>query len=207
MMKLRKLCGKFRVQPTPAPTNQQNAAVRTIQRAFRQNRFARTHGHTLRDAWTRIVDAASRTRRRERKNYIIQQMRVNEQRERLRKGGALREDWRFLKQPPGGVLAADPHLPLKRVTVWTHHDVALFVAVAWRVGVPRGSVFASRRSKLKPFFSELCPPHRERDVETMLLRLQASGAIEKLSYLSYLSSTELDRLLPAWVADDVRKSQ
>jgi hypothetical protein len=120
-------------------------------------------------------------------------------------GGALREDWAFLKKPPGGVIAASPHVPLKRVAVWTHHDIALFVAVAWKVGVPKAGLFQSKQG-MQAFFQELSPPHRKLDVERMLTRLQEKGVIEDLKYLKYLSDSELDRLLPAWVADDVRKS-
>ena len=56
---------------------------------------------------------------------------------------------------------------------------------------------------MSPYFREM-PHHRKKDVESMLLRLQAKGTIEDLKFLRYLHDDELDRLLPAWVADDVR---
>jgi hypothetical protein len=48
-----------------------------------------------------------------------------------------RVDWRTKQQPPGGVRVANPRYPLKRTLEWTHHDVALFVAVKMCYGDPR----------------------------------------------------------------------
>lgn len=125
----------------------------------------------------------------------------------LRKGGPLREDWRYMKQPPGGVQAADPQLPLTRQIIWTNHDVALFVAISFTKGTPEPGPFGMTASKMKPFYDELCPPFRKIDVARMLGTLKRQGAIDDLKFLKHLHEEELDRLLPAWVADDVRKKR
>ena len=154
-----------------------------------------------------MVDAALEERRRERKEYIRVQKRAIQKENRIRNGGNLREDWRLKKQPPGGVSSANPKLPLKRQIVWTNHDVGLFVAVAWKIGVPESSIFGPSLQKMKAFYAELCPPFRKQDVRRMISTLKASGAIEDMAFLRYLSDPELDRLVPAWVADDIRKQR
>lgn len=89
----------------------------------------------------------------------------------------------------------DPHMPLLRQVVWTNHDVALFVAVSFNHGAENH----------EPYFKELCPQFRKGDVVEMIGVLTSNGAIDNMSFLKYLKDAELDRLLPNWVADDVRK--
>jgi hypothetical protein len=60
---------------------------------------------------------------------------------------------------------------------------------------------------MKPFYDELCPPFRKIDVARMLGTLKRQGAIDDLQFLKHLHEEELERLLPAWVADDVRKQR
>jgi len=182
-------------------------AARGIQRAWRRIRFYRRHGETRQERWMNIAYAIKEERRRERKLYIQRQKKELDYMKRLRAGGALREDWRYIKQPPGGVMAADPNLPLKRQVVWTNHDVALFVAVCWKVGVPEPSMFKNMDAQMKPYHDQLYPRHQKKDIRRMLMTLRQSGAIEDLKFLSYLDDDELDRLVPPWVADDVRKGR
>ena len=104
-------------------------------------------------------------------------------------------------------MAADARMPLKRQIIWTNHDVAMFVAVAWKVGCPKPSVFWVNDAEMKPYFNELCPPFRKKDVVRMLYVLKGNGALEDLTFLTDLHDRELDRLLPSWVADDVRKQR
>ena len=119
----------------------------------------------------------------------------------------MREDWRYMKQPPGGVQAADPRLPLTRQVIWTNHDVALFVAISFSKGVPEPGLLGVSSSKMKPFYDELCPPFRKKDVAKMLRTLKGQGAIDNAKFLQHLHEDELDRLVPPWVADDVRKKR
>ena len=112
-------------QPVAPEASQiEHNAARVLQRAYRRQRFYLYFGESMQDRWIHIVNDATRERRRERKEYVQRQKKVVTQLKRVRQGGALREDWAVLKQPPGGVIAANPHVPLKRVTVWTHHDVS-----------------------------------------------------------------------------------
>jgi hypothetical protein len=174
-------------------------SARKIQRAWRRRGYFLKHGETILSHWLAVVEAAKGARRRERITYIKNQKKALDIIKKTRAGGALRENWKYLKQPPGGVLAADPFVPLSRQLIWTNHDVALFVAISWSQG--------KKSTAMQPFFAELCPRYLPADVERMHGVLRAQGAIEDLSFLKHLEDDELDRLLPAWVADDVRKQR
>jgi len=194
-----------KVEPEIPPSKLEIYSAQRIQARFRRWRFYRATGETIIERWHYTVEAAMEERRRERKEYIAHQKRVIDKMSRIRSGGNLRPDWAFLKKPPGGVRAADPKLPLQRQIVWTNRDVGLFVAVAWTVGIPEYSFNPFRKSSMQPFYDELCPPFRKKDVGTMLHTLKKQGQIENLKFLTYLSEKDLSRLVPAWVADDVRK--
>ena len=196
-----------RVQPINVATRIEINAARAIQRFWRGVLFEREHGESILSRWRRVVDGTKENRRRERKIYIEHQKRSIDRMQRIRAGGPLREDWRFKQKPPGGVVAADPRMPLKRQIIWTNHDVALFVAVAWKIGVPKPSLGFSNDSQMTPYFNELCPSFRKKDVVRMLRVLNEQGALEDLTFLTHLRDAELDRLLPTWVGDDVRKKR
>ena len=97
-------------------------------------------------------------------------------------------------------------MPLKRQVVWTNHDIALFVAVAFNVGVPNVDSMGSQEL-LNPFFKELHPRFEKKDIASMIVTLKEKKAIDDLKFLQHLTDGELDRLLPRWAADDVRRKR
>ena len=55
-------------------------------------------------------------------------------------------DWKYRKKPPGGLVGSggDPTLPLKRVTIWTKHDVGVFNALFFTYGMPEVTLVVLR---------------------------------------------------------------
>jgi hypothetical protein len=205
---LRRSFFSYRVRPeVNEPTALDHRSARVIQRAWCRQRFLREYGEPLQHRWMRLVDAVKEQDRREKKTYIKNRKHVIEQTKRIRDGGALRKNWKYLKQPPGGVDYVSPYIPIEREVVWTNHDVALFVGLFWKVGVPKGNWFGSNNDRFQPYFNELCPQFTKDDVVRMFWRLKQQGTIEDMNFLVHLTDSELDRLLPPWVADDIKKKK
>lgn len=200
---------KSRVQPEEnEPTSLEHRSARVLQRAWCRQRFLREYGEPLQHRWMRLVDALKEKDRREKKTYIKDRKHVIEQTKRIRAGGALRKNWKYMKQPPGGVAYVSPFMPLDREVVWTNHDVALFVALFWKVGVPKASLFGRDADRFQPYFTELCiGGFTKEDVIRMFWRLKRQGTIEDMNFLVHLTDVELDRFLPHWVADDIKKKK
>ena len=74
-----------------------------------------------------------------------------------------------------------------------------------QVGVPDTGIAGASEARMQAYYAELCPRFLKSDVRSMLSTLVAQKAIEDMKFLKYLSEAELKRMLPKWVADDVRK--
>lgn len=112
-------------------------AASSIQRAWRSKLYYRKHGRREGDrarAVARILLAEKR--RTEHEDLISRRAKL--ERIKMFKSGKKQVEWKYKKKPPGGLVGdgGDPTLPLKRVTIWTKHDVGVFIALFFTHGMP-----------------------------------------------------------------------
>ena len=99
-------------------------AAKSIQRAWRSKLYYRKHGRREGDRARAVARILLAEKRRSEHDDLISR-RAKLERIKLFKGGKKQVEWKYKKKPPGGLVGSggDPTLPLKRVTIWTKHDV------------------------------------------------------------------------------------
>lgn len=109
--------GLYKAKKRPPPTKTEIRAARVIQRSWRRKLFFEEFGETPNQRWFKLTNALKEEWRRDRKDYADSLKVKLSTIHALRKGGPLRPDWRYYKQPAGGVQIADRFSPLQRQVI------------------------------------------------------------------------------------------